>query len=237
MSFLHTLFPPFPNRPGFDLYAALEPAKEVGGDLYDFCLIGDDRLFFCVGAVSGKGVPAALFMTLTPSLLKYAAQQHPTDPAAILARVNDQFCERNDSMMFVTVFCGLLDLATGDLCYSNAGHSPPVLLREGSGPERLNVPSGIALGVVQDAAYGSAQIRLRPGDRLVAYTDGVSDALDETGEFYTDARLIETLITIGREDVAGTTRAIMESIAAFSQGAPRADDITVLTLEFKQAAD
>jgi sigma-B regulation protein RsbU (phosphoserine phosphatase) len=235
MSFLHTLFPPFPNKPGFDLHATLEPAKEVGGDLYDFCLIGEDRLFFCVGDVSGKGVPAALFMTLTQSLLKYAAQQHFSDPAAILARVNDQFCERNDSMMFVTVFCGLLDLTTGQLRYSNAGHAAPVLLREGARPERLSVPPGIALGVVPDATFSSSEIRLHPRDRLVAFTDGVSDALDEAGELYTEARLVETLATLESRDAAGTTRGIMESIAAFSKETPRADDITVLTLEFREA--
>jgi len=135
------------------------------------------------------------------------------------------------------VFCGLLDLVTGDLCYSNAGHSPPLLLRMGASPERLAVPPGIALGVVPDATYRSSEIRLQPGDRLVAYTDGVSDALDEAGEFYTDARLVETLFSIGAKDVAGTTRAVMESVAAFSKGTPRADDITVLTLEFKQIRD
>ncbi len=142
MSFLPRLFPAFPERDEFDLYAAIKPAKEIGGDLYDFFLIDDDHLFFCIGDVSGKGVPAALFMSVTKTLI--GAQKGLLDPAQILQKVNSDLCERNEAMLFVTMFCGILNIPTGELLFSNAGHNPPLLLRRDGRAETLTLPEGLA---------------------------------------------------------------------------------------------
>ena len=148
-SFLHKLFPPFPDRTEFDLFAALQPAKEVGGDLYDFVLMGDE-LYFCVGDVSDKGVPAALLMVVTQTLMRAAAQQADVDPATMLARVNADILEKNEMMMFVTMFCGVLRLSTGELRYSNAGHHPPLIARHDGSVDWLPIPEGVVLGVMPD---------------------------------------------------------------------------------------
>ncbi|NMC48998.1 MAG: serine/threonine-protein phosphatase, partial [Desulfovibrio sp.] len=210
----------------------LAPAREVGGDLYDFFLLDDTHLFFSVGDVSGKGVPAALFMAVTKTLVKGNAEPG-LEPADILSRVNAELCVENEQMLFVTMFCAILDFTTGELVFSNAGHNPPVLLRAGGETEFLTVPRGVFLGIMDDAAYRTGRITLAPGDALLVYTDGVTEAMNEAEQLYSSARLLELLRTANRADATALTNTVMESVLAYEGDAPQADDITVLAVVYR----
>ncbi|QLA17189.1 SpoIIE family protein phosphatase [Desulfolutivibrio sulfoxidireducens] len=232
MSFLPKRFPPFPDISHFDLHAALAPAREVGGDLYDFFLLDETHLFFSVGDVSGKGVPAALFMAVTKTLIKGNAESD-TDPADILTKVNAELCVDNEQLLFVTMFCAILDFTTGELVFSNAGHNPPVLLRADGATEFLALPRGVFLGIMDEAVYRTGRITLAPGDALLVYTDGVTEAMNEAEQLYSSARLLDLLRTANRTDATGLTNTVMESVLAYEGDAPQADDITVLGLVYK----
>jgi sigma-B regulation protein RsbU (phosphoserine phosphatase) len=234
-SFLHKLFPPFPDRTEFDLFAALQPAKEVGGDLYDFVLMGDE-LYFCVGDVSDKGVPAALLMVVTQTLMRAAAQQPDVDPAIMLARVNADILEKNEMMMFVTMFCGVLRLSTGELRYSNAGHHPPLIAKHDGSVEWLPIPEGVVLGVMPDLQYRTFTTTLAPGDTLIAYTDGVPEAHDPHAALYSDARLFEVVTTSAGSTPEAYVGAIMRSVKAHAGTAAQFDDLTVLALTLGHGA-
>jgi sigma-B regulation protein RsbU (phosphoserine phosphatase) len=232
MSFLPKRFPPFPDISRFDLHASLEPAREVGGDLYDFFLLDDSHLFFSVGDVSGKGVPAALFMAVTKTLVKGNAESD-MDPAVILEKVNAELCVENEQMLFVTMFCAILDFTTGELVFSNAGHNPPVILRAGGDPAFLEVPRGLFLGIMDDTVYRTGRTTMGPGDALVVYTDGVTEAMNEAEELYSSQRLLTVLSAAADHDATALTNTVMESVIAYEGDAPQADDITVLTLTYK----
>ena len=232
MNFLPKRFPPFPERSEFEIFAAIEPAKEVGGDLYDFFLMGNDRLFFTIGDVSDKGVPAALFMAVTKTLLKGTAEGDML-PSDILARVNRELCQDNDALMFVTVFCGILNYRTGELAYSNAGHPPPLVLPAGREPEWLMLPHGLVLGAMENAAYQTYQTRLQRGDGLLLYTDGVTEAINCEQQFYEDWRLMECVRSSKLLDAQGLVSRVRAGVGEFSAGAFQADDITVLALKLK----
>lgn len=231
MSFLPKRFPPFPEKGEFDIYATLEPAKEVGGDLYDFFLLGPDRLFLAVGDVSGKGVPAALFMAVTKTLLKGIAEQSPDVPT-LLARVNRELCRENESMMFVSLFCGVLDLTSGEFVYSNAGHNPPLLLRPGAGPDWLPLPEGTPLGIQENAAYKTHSLLLRPGDILLAYTDGVTEAVGGRKGFYSEERLMREAEKERELPPEALVKKVVQSVQEFAAGEAQYDDITLLALRF-----
>ncbi|MEI6261615.1 MAG: SpoIIE family protein phosphatase, partial [Deltaproteobacteria bacterium] len=192
MSFLPKHFPPFPEKQEFDIYATLIPAKEVGGDLYDFFLLDDKHLFFSIGDVSGKGVPAALFMAVTKTLMKGIATENLT-PADILERTNRELCVDNDTMMFCTVFCCILNFETGELAYSNAGHNPPLIISAEHKPEWLKVAPEVMLGVMEDVGYKTQLTTLKPGSSLILYTDGVTEAMDHENKLYSNDRLIQML--------------------------------------------
>jgi phosphoserine phosphatase RsbU/P len=232
MSFLPKRFPPFPDQSAFDLFAALEPAKHVGGDLYDFFMLDARHLFISVGDVSDKGVPAALFMAVTKTLMKGIAEQGQT-PADVLARVNGELCQGNDSAMFVTVACGILDTRTGELVYSNAGHNPPVLLRAGGAPEWLPMPAGLVLGVMEEAAFEVRSVRLRPGDRLLLYTDGVTEAMDADQNLFSDERLLDQMQALAAAEPRAMVERIMAAVHAHAGDAAQSDDITILALLYK----
>ena len=232
MSFLPRRFPPFPEQHAFEIFGALEPAKEVGGDFYDFFLLGPDHLFVAVGDVSDKGVPAALFMAVTKTLLKGVAEPDLA-PSEVLNRVNLELCRDNDSMMFVTVFCALLNHRTGELAYTNAGHNPPVLIAGGRAPARLDLPKGFLLGAFEESRYRTQTILLTPGDTLVIYTDGVTEAMDRDQRLYSEARLQQVLAGTESDPTEQLVGRVMTSVHAFAQGAPQSDDITVLALRFK----
>ena len=236
MSFLPKVFPPLPGKNRMEIAARLEPAREIGGDLYDYSLIDDDHLFFAVGDVSDKGIPAALFMAVTKTLLKGIAETG-MDPAGILNRCNLELCGENDSMMFVTVFCGILDLRTGRLKFSNAGHEHPIIIRRGGRPEPLPVPEGFLLGVEEESRYQTMEIELEPGDKLIVYTDGVTEAANAAGELYSHANLMETVRSCSSLSAEEIATEILGSVKMFSLGIPQSDDITVLALAFTGTKD
>ncbi|MHC1791973.1 SpoIIE family protein phosphatase [Solidesulfovibrio sp.] len=229
MSFLPKKFPPFPDITSFALHADLVPAWEVGGDLYDFFLLGPNRLLLLVGDVSGKGVPAALFMAVTKTLVKGIAEQE-SDPAEILTKVNKELCVDNESLLFVTMFLAILDVATGELTFSNAGHNPPARIAPDGSVSWLALPRGVFLGIMEEAVYRTASITLIPGEKLFAFTDGVNEAQNPAQELYGTARLHDTLVRAAACAPEELDAAVMQEVTDFTGEADQADDITVLTL-------
>ncbi len=232
MSFLPKRFPPFPEKEEFEIFAALEPAKEVGGDLYDFFLIDDDHVFFSVGDVSGKGVPAALFMAVTKTLMKGIAGQS-VFPSLALTKVNQELCKDNDSSMFVTLFCGILNFKTGELLFANAGHNAPVLMAAEGEPRWLESDPGFMLGIMEDWQYDTSRLMLHPGDALVLYSDGVTEAMNVRKEFFTDEALLRTLAACPDRNPEALVTAVLEAVAGFAGEEPQSDDITVLALRYR----
>lgn len=231
MSIVPKIFPPFPERPEFDVFAILEPAKEVGGDLYDFFLLDDDHLCFTVGDVSGKGVPASLFMAVTKTLIK-AKADIKLGPDEILYQVNNELCEDNDSGMFVTVFLGILTISTGDMVFSNGGHNIPYLLWKNGEVEALPKIPGMALGVMEDFTFVCASVKLRAGDSLVMYTDGVTEAMNPAGDLFNEERLENILRGFDGKAAQDEARQILRSTRQFVNGASQSDDITILVIKY-----
>jgi sigma-B regulation protein RsbU (phosphoserine phosphatase) len=228
-SIVPTIFPPFPEREEFDLHATLEPAREVGGDLYDFFLYDDDHLCLAVGDVAGKGVPASLFMAVTITLLRAAGSQTP-DPAAVLSRVNEPLCRGNDAAMFVTLFYGVYRVSTGELTYSTGGHLPPYVVRTGGAVEAAARTPGAGLGISPAASFGAATLRLAPGDALLVFTDGVSEAMDGAARMFGTERLEAVLRKAGSGDgAAPLVTGVREAVDAFAAGAEQYDDVTMLS--------
>ena len=192
LSMLPMNFPAFPDRKEFDLYASMRPAKEVGGDFYDFFLIDEDHLALVIADVSGKGIPAALFMMISKTLIKNQMMSG-CDPAAALERVNQQLYERNSSMMFVTVWLAVLEISTGKGVVCNAGHENPALRRENEDFELLKYKHGKIVGVSKSAKYENREFELGPGDSIFVYTDGVPEATNDAMELFGEERLRETL--------------------------------------------
>lgn len=230
MSMVPKLFPPFPLRPEFDLYATLVPAREVGGDFYDFFFIDDNHLCFAIGDVSGKGIPAALFMAVTRTLFRTTASK-VSRPDEILSLLNRELCRDNDSCMFVTVFCAVLDTRTGEVEYRNGGHNLPYFVSHDE-TKPLKNTGGMALGIMEDATFRSEKLQLRGGDRLFLYTDGVTEAMDEGGNQFTEPRLEDLLRQANGSSVTEITHGAVDSVRSHSAGAPQSDDITVLALKF-----
>ena len=215
------------------LYALMEPAREVGGDLYDFFTLHDDQLFVLVGDVAGKGVPGSLFMAVSKALCKSAALRHGGDLAAMMREANTEISRDNAEALFVTAWVGVLDLATGVLQYCNAGHEPAWALEPAGKTQRLG-EGGPPLCVIDDFPYGPSRYLLRPGGALCLVTDGVTEATNATGEFYGRARL-ETLLA-GVEPGKSATdvgETIREDVKRFTAGAEAADDLTILVLTWR----
>ncbi len=231
-NFLPKRFPPFPDHTEFEIHAELQAAKEVGGDLYDFFLLDEHHLFFSIGDVSGKGVPAALFMAVTKTLMKGVAEQRLPLPQ-VLEKVSHELGVDNDQMMFVTLLCGILDLRTGELQYTNAGHLPPLLLRPQQPPAWVPLPKGAVLGVSDTPQYTTKTLQMAPMDTLLLFTDGVNEAINPDKNFYGDARLREfaeaTTGATPKELVDG----LISSVHQFASGEEQSDDITVLVLRYR----
>ncbi|NPA25064.1 MAG: SpoIIE family protein phosphatase [Deltaproteobacteria bacterium] len=236
MGILPNIFPPFPNRTEFNLYATLKPAREVGGDLYDFFMLDDTHLCFSVGDVSGKGVPAALFMAITQTLVK---TRSGFDPAAVLSQVNNDLARDNPSMMFVTLFLGILDLTTGELFYGNGGHNPPYRLSPGPSGSCSALPTtdGIALGVMEDFSFAGNRTKLEPGETLFIFTDGVTEAMNRAGELYDEERLEALLPQLSGLPPAEIAAAVIDDLGKFTDGADQTDDITMLVIRFNGRVD
>lgn len=234
-SILPRTFPPFPEREDFEIYAATLPAREMGGDFYDFFLIDPGRLGIVIADVSGKGVPAAIFMAVTRSLLKATALT-AAGPAECLRHVNGLLCPDNQSMMFTTVFYGILDTTTGDLAYSSAGHQLPYVLYTSGRVEPLQPTSGMGLGVFEEARFETKRARLSPGDRLLLYTDGISEAMDAGDRMFSERRLREFLEQAPAGSPTEMIEGLISRVRRFKGDANQSDDITVLALRFLGAA-
>ena len=228
-SILPSQFPPFPDRTDFELHAAMVPAREVGGDLFDFFLLDEDRLGFAVGDVSGKGVPAALFMAIACTLLRAAAHHHAT-PGECLTYINESLVKQNASGMFVTLFYGILNTRTGVLEYSNAGHNPPYVFSPNGRIHALKERCGPMLGVLPGYPYVTRSAEVAPGEGVLVFTDGVTEARRRSGDFYEELRLeafLEANASLPAEDLV---RGLHAEVERFAAGVRRADDITVLGL-------
>ncbi len=231
MGILPKVFPPYPARNEFDIYATIKPAREIGGDFYDFFFIDDEHLCFVIADVSGKGIPAALFMALTKTLIKTKAAMGLT-PDRIVSRVNEDLCISNDMNMFVTVFCGILDVRTGEVLYTNGGHNPPLILR-GSGEAAYLEKSGEPIvGVLDDVQYSTRSIFLGHGDSLFLYTDGVTEAMDVEDRLFSEERLLKELLRHRGESIDHLTLSIMKAIVDYAGDAAQSDDITMMMIRF-----
>ena len=226
----------FAGEPRFTLEALLEPARSVGGDFYDCFMLDRHRLFFLIGDVSGKGLGASLFMALSKSLLKSIALRAADDPAAILARANEEISRDNRELLFVTVFAAVLDVRDGSLAFCNAGHEPPVLRQPGGMPERLFESGGPPLCVMPDFAFASGNLRLQPGGWLCVVTDGVTEGMNERGELYGSARLLAALRGLESAAPDAIVTALRDDVRRFAGTAEQSDDVTLLCVRWNGAA-
>jgi sigma-B regulation protein RsbU (phosphoserine phosphatase) len=222
-------FPPFPHRSDVAVHASMVPARSVGGDFYDYFFVDDQRLVFTIGDVTGKGVPAALYMAVTRTLLRATASRG-LRPHECLAAANDALFEDTDAAMFVTCFHAVLDTSTGVIEFSNAGHNPPYVLRAGGLVETTAEAGGFMLGAFPGSAYDHATLRLQPGDTLVLFTDGVSEAVGPLEELYGDERLLGCLEGLCRGPCNEFVRGVLADVQTFAAGTPAADDTTILTI-------
>ena len=215
----------------------MDPAKEVGGDLYDFLLIDDDHLALVIGDVSGKGVPAALFMMVATTLIRHVARTQILSPGKILQAINDEICARNPAQMFITVWLGILEISTGKLITANAGHEYPAVKQPGGSFELTKAKHGLVIGAMEGIRYREFEMILEPGAKLFVYTDGVPEATDAHEELFGDDRMIAAL----KEAEQGTPQEIMENVnrrvQEFVGNAPQFDDLTMLCLEYRGPGD
>ena len=231
---LPDIFPAFPDRQEFDLYASMEPAKEIGGDFYDFFLIDDDHLCLVIADVSGKGVPAALFMMASKIILADNAIMGKS-PSEILYDANNAICKNNKLEMFVTVWVGILEISTGKLSAANAGHEYPALKRGDGGFSVFKDRHGFVLGGMEGMKYKEYEIQLLPGDKLFVYTDGVPEANDPDGNMFEVKRMIDALNEDPDASPAQILGAVRGQINIFVREAEQFDDLTMLCLEYKGA--
>lgn len=219
----------FAGERRFDLEATLSPARTVGGDFYDCFMVDEHRLFFVVADVSGKGLPASLFMALSKSLLKsIALRQGDADPGAMLTLANAEIGRDNPESLFVTAYAGVLDTRTGGLAFSNAGHEPAVSLHAGSSPEVLEHAGGPPLCVIEGFQYPTAYHQLSPGETLCVVTDGVTEAMNPRGELYGSRRVRLLFAAAGNASPQKLVDALAADVRRFADGAEQADDVTLL---------
>lgn len=231
LSSLPQVFPPFPERDEFRIHASMVPAKEVGGDFYDFFFIDHHHLGFVIGDASGKGVPAAMFIAITRSLIKAVAPLSGS-PGECLAFVNTMLAADNPQTLFATCFYAVLDVRTGEVAFCNAGHPPSLILRMDGTVEAIRDVSGVALGVMEDLDYETGTFHLSAGDTVLLYTDGVTEAQDISDALYEEIRLIEHVGTLAGQEPAGIIAAVERAVEGFVGEAPQFDDITMLSLRF-----
>ena len=228
---LPRIFPAFPDRREFDLYALMHPAREVGGDFYDFFLIDEDHLCMVIADVSGKGVPAALFMVIAKTLIKNQAMMGD-NPADILGKVNEQLCEGNDAMLFVTVWISILTISTGKGIAANAGHEHPVIRRAGGSYELVVYRHSPAVAAMEGMRFRQHSFELHPGDRLFVYTDGVPEATNAENELFGNERMLDVLNSQPARKPHALLETMKREIDIFVGEAPQFDDITMLCLDY-----
>ena len=234
---LPSIFPAFPKRKEFDIYATMTPAKEVGGDFYDFFLIDDDHLAMVMADVSGKGVPAALFMVIAKTLIKNHAQLGEYSPSKVLMSANEQLCEGNKAELFVTVWLAILEISTGKGKAANAGHEHPALRRRDGKFELIEYRHSPAVATMEGIRFREHDFELHPGDSLFVYTDGVAEATDSHNELYGGERLIKALNKDPEASPKEMLANVKASVDEFVGEAPQFDDITMLGLKYFGAED
>ena len=236
-AFLPREFPPFPERDEFELYAKMVPAKEVGGDFYDFFLIDEDHLALVMADVSGKGIPAAMFMVMAKDKLRHSTLKYGTDVAEAIREVNAELCAENDEMLFVTVWLGVFTISTGRMDYVDAGHNYPAICRNG---EKFTVEEDVhemSIALLDDKEFEAGAFTLSPGDILFLYTDGVTEACDPEGKLFHENRMLDALnedTTLSVEDIDASVRT---AVAEFAQGEIQSDDITTLVFRYKKVKE
>ena len=235
MSMLPVDFPPYPDRKEFSIHALLKPAREVGGDFYDFFFVSDDEICLVLGDVSGKGVPAALFMAVTKTMIKTQAADD-SSPASIVTRVNEELSADNPACMFVTLFVAIVNVRSGELRFTNAGHNPPYILRHDGKLDCLDQRHGPIIGAVEGVAYREDQIEIGEKDTLLLFTDGVTEAMDTSNQLYSEARL-EEFLKKSDNTPEQLTVAVLDAVEQFATGAEQADDITILAFRIEQATE
>jgi phosphoserine phosphatase RsbU/P len=230
-SLLPKVFPPFPQHPQIGLYAEMITAKEVGGDFYDYYFIDADRLAFTIGDVSGKGIPAAIYMAVSRTLLKAVAHQI-VNPGEVLRRLNTLLIPESESSTFVTVFFGVLNIRSGELQFSNGAQNSPYLMRASGEVEQLPLTEGSILGKFAHLDYDTKKVRLLPGDTVFLYTDGVSEAMDANNNQYGDERLRDYLASVTGSAIEEVVSGNMRDLKKHTGDAPQSDDITLLALRY-----
>ena len=226
------IFPPFPDRTDFDIYASMTPAKEVGGDFYDFFLVDEDHLGMVMADVAGKGIPAALFMMMSKIMLQNYTLAG-LGPKEVLETVNAQICENNREQMFVTVWLGILDLKTGKVRAANAGHEYPILKMPGGAFELIRDKHGFVLGAMEGIRYHEYELTLKPGSCLFLYTDGLAEATDSSEKMFGTDGILETLNREGKTDPQQVLSGLDRAVNAFVGDAPQFDDLTMLCLKYE----
>ncbi|MDO5553004.1 MAG: SpoIIE family protein phosphatase [Planctomycetia bacterium] len=237
LSAMPNVFPPYPTRNEFDIYASMYTARNVGGDFYDFFLIDNDHLAIVIADVSGKGIPAALFMMTSKTAIKNYAESGLT-PSQIFTRSNTYLCENNEACMFVTAFLGILEISTGKLTTVSAGHNPPVLIRADGSVEYMESSGGFVLAGMPLSEYSESVFQLQEGDKIFMYTDGVTEAFDRNGQMFGENRLKETLGSpyASRANLLELISFIKSEIDTFADDHEQSDDITMLVLEYKRCS-
>ena len=226
------IVPAFPDRLDFDVIGSMDPAKEVGGDFYDYFLIDDDHLGLVIADVSGKGVPAALFMMASKIILQSVAMMGKS-PAEILTKANEAICSNNEAQMFVTVWLGILELSTGKMTCANAGHEYPVLRGPGGDWALYKDKHGFVIGGMEGARYREYEIQLEPGSKLFVYTDGVPEATNAGNELLGTERMLGALNEAREAAPQEVLKAVRRTVDGFVKDAEQFDDLTMLCLEYK----
>jgi sigma-B regulation protein RsbU (phosphoserine phosphatase) len=226
---LPKVFPTQAEAPGIELFARLEPAKEVSGDLYDFFPIEAGKMCFVVGDVSGKGIAAGIFMAVTRTLIRATAVPG-RGPVEIMNRVNAQLAKENQASLFVTMILGIVDTETGRMVYGQGGHNPPILIPVG-GKARYEPPGGMPLGVFEDAQFGERELQLKPGETLLVYTDGVTEAMNEAKDLFGEDRLEKAVTGVASLSPEKIAERVIEQVEGFVLEAERSDDITLLAIQ------
>jgi len=228
---LPQVFPPFEDVADLvDIYALMKPAKDVGGDFYDFFRINEDNIGIAMADVSGKGVPAALFMTMSHTLLRFTGRRC-LNPIETVKQTNDMLALESFDSMFVTLFYGVYNIRTGVIKYVNAGHNPPYILRANGNVTELPNSINICMGVMEDFPYQDQEIKLDNGDMLITFTDGVTEACDTENNLYGEKRLVQLLGTLKGKSSQETIEAIDANVSQFTTGAEQSDDITILNIK------
>lgn len=230
-SALPGIFPPFPNKTEFDIFATMHTAKEVGGDFYDFYFVGEDKLAFLIADVSGKGIPAAMFMMTAKTLIKSFAEAENT-VNDVLTKANEKLCENNEAGMFVTAWMGIIDLKTGLVEFANAGHNPPLVRHKDGKFEYLKVRGGFVLAGMEGIHYKKNELQLNPGDEIFLYTDGITEATDANNQLYGDDRLLDFMNTLNGVPADSVCGAVKADVDRFVGNAPQFDDMTMVYLKY-----